>query len=122
MVKRLNPQQLSEVLISEYGNEPIVLCLDASSYDSSQRGLIFEVEKMLVKRIAPDLSELWEAIATQPNMLTSALSSVYSPCCRNSGEMTTALINTKLNDLMIRFSIKKGALIIKWRVEGDDNI
>jgi len=103
-----------------------LLGLDFGSYDSAQRGIIWDLEKTLFETIlGAEWAEVWCSITQNPNLMKSKFSSMIQVCCRNSGEMTTSLMNTLLTKLMIMWNLNKVGLnkcSYNFAVEGDDSI
>jgi len=125
MIKGLTDQEIIPHMIEKLGLANNYMCVDISSYDSAQRGIIWEIERALFERIlGVQGMELWSAIALNTNVLRGHHCSSVQPTCRNSGEMTTALTNTLLSELLARYAAKKfkGEVRTSTLVEGDDNI
>jgi len=76
--------------------------LDASSFDSGQRGLLRDLQAYAIKKICPSAYDFWRAVVMNPNHMTSRKGvTVHSTCCKNSGELDTASGNTLLTLLML---------------------
>jgi len=83
---------------------PLILNLDASSFDSGQRGLLRDIQADLIRHICPSAAEFWNAVVMNPNHMTSPHKvGVHTTCCKNSGELDTASGNTLLTLLMILY-------------------
>lgn len=113
-------------VINKLRHFPTIAALDLSSYDSAQRGKIWEIELELFKIITPKWAKVWQAIAHNPNYIVGRFISSCQTCCRNSGEMTTSLFNTLLSLLLMLFACYKMGLTygvqVDAVVEGDDNL
>lgn len=105
---------------------PYIACLDLSSFDSAQRGLIWELENALFETIVPEWAEVWRSIAHNVNWIKGKSVQSIQTCCRNSGEMTTSLSNTAISYWLIKFACYKNGIRlfrdVMIKVEGDDNI
>lgn len=112
---------------------PNVLCLDISSFDSAQRGMLWDIEDCMFRMmVGPNLYRLHQACALDTNIIVQKQRNPDNGCkfkfammtttTRNSGEMPTSATNTYLSSSMIRYALEK--LNIQGTVlsEGDDSI
>lgn len=100
------------------------LCLDISSFDSSQRGLIWEIERHLFNTILGErAANIWCAITQNAGKMRDMGGLEFEmPNCRNSGEMSTSLTNTLLSKYLIMYALEQAGITdADYFVEGDDN-
>lgn len=72
MVKNLPPEKVIQLLCDEVLCFDLIACMDVSSFDSAQRGVIFEIEKYLFEKIVgKEWAEVWCSIAQNPNFIKS---------------------------------------------------
>lgn len=107
MIKGLDGQQLVHAICEDILKYPFALCLDVTSFDSSQRGLIMEIEHYsMVKVLGREWADAWMAMCQNPNNIKCTDSASIHVNCRNSGEMTTSLSNTQLMRLMATWALE----------------
>lgn len=127
MIKGLSPDDIIPLIAERMAGFLHHLCIDISSFDSSQRGAIWEIERHLFIRIlGEENADIWCSIAQNNNYMKTGDHSLLAlmPCARNSGEMTTSLTNTLLSKYLFQYAAERVGLRetdYDFFVEGDDN-